>query len=356
MAKHAKNANDEASSGSAGNREADERIGLTEAFAPVSAGDGSHADGFAYRGDNDDESPDALDCLEPQDPPAVVFDGSEPVAPEEPAGRHGRKRASDVPPYQRKSRRMRRILIAVIVLLVVLLCALGFFAWQWYNQSQLVATQQAQEQKSAQEVDALAQDGMSDADTATTKTTDVPDLVALLGRTQEEAVAALQRGATVTSTREVNEEGNPVKTSVTVALSGEPSDTRSGTPTVYLGLGEDGAIVQAGYSAATASLGYGSLSFIDAVKNDRIIEKTLQEAGVIVPENTVELPEDRAGYSTYASDGTTLVKESCSFNGTADIDGAAHEWSSVLLYDYTTANASGNLADTIRTIYVYVNA
>ena len=50
------------------------------------------------------------------------------------------------------------------------------------------------------------------------------------------------------------------------------------------------------------------------------------------------------------------MKESCSFNGTADIDGAAHEWSSVLLYDYTTANASGNLADTIRTIYVYINA
>lgn len=356
MAKHIKHASDETPADLSGASEADERIGLTEAFAPVSDSDGSHAGGFSYRGDSDDEYPDALDSLEPQDPPAVVFDGSEPVVPDEPAGKHGRQCKDNVPPYQRKSRRMRRILIAVIVLLVLLLGALGFFAWQWFNQSQLVAAQQAQEQKSVQDVDALAKDGTSDADTATTKTTDVPDLVALLGRTQEEAVAALQRGATVTSTREVNEEGNPIKTSVTVALSGEPSDTRSGTPTVYLGLGEDGAIVQAGYSAATASLGYGSLSFVDAVENDRIIEKTLQEAGIAVSENTVELPEDRSGYSTYASDGTTLVKESCSFNGTADIDGAAHEWSSVLLYDYTTANASGNLADTIRTIYVYINA
>ena len=356
MAKHIKHASDETPADLSGASEADERIGLTEAFAPVSDSDGSHAGGFSYRGDSDDEYPDALDSPEPQDPPAVVFDGSEPVVPDEPAGKHGRQRKDNVPPYQRKSRRMRRILIAVIVLLVLLLGALGFFAWQWFNQSQLVAAQQAQEQKSVQDVDALAKDGTSDADTATTKTTDVPDLVALLGRTQEEAVAALQRGATVTSTREVNEEGNPIKTSVTVALSGEPSDTRSGTPTVYLGLGEDGAIVQAGYSAATASLGYGSLSFVDAVENDRIIEKTLQEAGIAVSENTVELPEDRSGYSTYASDGTTLVKESCSFNGTADIDGAAHEWSSVLLYDYTTANASGNLADTIRTIYVYINA
>ena len=31
----------------------DERIGLTEAFSPV--GDGAHAGGFSYQGDNDDE-------------------------------------------------------------------------------------------------------------------------------------------------------------------------------------------------------------------------------------------------------------------------------------------------------------
>ena len=50
------------------------------------------------------------------------------------------------------------------------------------------------------------------------------------------------------------------------------------------------------------------------------------------------------------------MKESCSFSGTVDLAGAAHEWSAVLLYDYKTANASGNLADTIRIIYVYINA
>ena len=50
------------------------------------------------------------------------------------------------------------------------------------------------------------------------------------------------------------------------------------------------------------------------------------------------------------------MKENCSFSGTVDLDGAEHEWSSVLLYDYATANMSGNLADTIRIIYVYINA
>ena len=50
------------------------------------------------------------------------------------------------------------------------------------------------------------------------------------------------------------------------------------------------------------------------------------------------------------------MKENCSFNGTVDINGAAHTWSSVLMYDYSTANASGNLADTVRIIYIYINA
>ena len=168
--------------------------------------------------------------------------------------------------------------------------------------------------------------------------------------------AALKHGATETTSKEVNEEGNPVKTNVTVALTDEPADTRSGTPTVYLGLNEDGAVVQAGYSAATASLGYGSLSFVDAVKNEGIIEKTLQEAGVNVPAGSAQLPADKTEYSEYASDGTTLVKESYSFSGTVDLNGAAHEWSALLLYNYSTANTSGNLADTIRIVYVYVNA
>ena len=174
--------------------------------------------------------------------------------------------------------------------------------------------------------------------------------------TKDEAIAALKHGATETSSKEVSEEGNPVKTNVTIALTDEPADTRSGTPSVYLGLDEDGKIVQAGYSAATAALGYGSLSFVDAVKNEHIVEKTLAEASIAVPEGTVELPADKTAYSTYDTDGTTLVKESCSFSGTVDLAGAAHEWSSVLLYDYKTANASGNLADTIRIIYVYINA
>ncbi|WP_080798293.1 histone-lysine N-methyltransferase [Arabiibacter massiliensis] len=333
-------------------------LGLTEAFAPIPARPGAHAGGFSYRGDNDDEYPDAFESLEPVDAPPLLFgDDVVPAGTEEPKARHGKKQKKPpIPPHQRKSRRMRRILIAIVVLLVLLIGALGYVAWLWFQESQLMATQQAQQQQGSQEVDAMQEADTKDAATATAKKTDVPDLAGVLGMTQDEAVAALQHGATVTKTEEVNEEGNPVKTNATVLLTDEPADTRSGTPTVYLGLNEDGAVVQAGYSAATASLGYGSLSFVDAVQNERIVEKTLQEAGIDVPAGSAKLPEDKTAYSTYASDGTTLVKENCSFSGTVELDGAEHEWSSVLLYDYATANMSGNLADTIRIIYVYINA
>ena len=255
----------------------DERIGLTEAFSPV--GDGAHAGGFSYRGDNDDEYPDAIEALEPVDAPPLLF-GDDTVAaePEEPQGRHGKqkkekKQKQQIPAYQRKSRRMRRVLIAIVVLLILLIGALGYFAWQWFEESQLIATQQTQEQQSSQEVGSMQTDETKDATTATAKKTNVPNLAAVLGMTKDEA-----------------------------------------------------------------------------------IEKTLQEAGVNVPAGSAQLPADKTEYSEYASDGTTLVKESYSFSGTVDLNGAAHEWSALLLYNYSTANTSGNLADTIRIVYVYVNA
>lgn len=334
-------------------------IGLTQAFAPVSSTTGAHAGGFSYQGDTG-EYPDAFESLEPQDAPPLLFDeGPVAVEPEAPKGKHGKKQKKQkqpIPPHQRKSRRMRWILIVIAVLLVAMMVGLGVLVWTWIDESKNVAIQQTQTQQN--EVGSMqeGEGATKDATTATAKKTEVPSLAAVLGLTQEEAVAQLKHGATVTSSKDVNEEGNPVKKSATVVLTDEPADTRSGTPTVYLDFNEEGRVVQAGYSAATASLGYGSLSFVDAVENESIVEKTLQEAGINVAAGTVELPDDKTVYSSYASDGTTLTQETYTFSGTVELSGAPHEWSSVLLYNYTAANASGNLADTIRTIYVYIKA
>ena len=341
--------------------EADEVDGALAEQNGVASGKAAHAGGFSYKGDTDDEYPDALDALEPvAEPSAFDDDGAAlPAADDAPRGRHCAKGGTgkpEVPTYMRKSHRMRRILIVVVVLLVILLAAGGFFAVKLFQTAQTAAYQQTQQQQSSQEASSLQESDGQDSSSQTVKKTSAPNLTSILGATQDEAIAKIGKGAQVTSTNDVNEEGNPIKTDVRVALTDEPADTRTGTPTVYLGLDEDGKVVQAGYSAGTASLGYGALSFSDAVKNESIIEKTLQEAGIQVPTGTVALPSDKTQYSTYASDGTTLVKEYCPFTGQVDIDGTPHTWSAVLSYDYTVANASGNLADTIRIIYVYINA
>ncbi len=277
-------------------------------------------------------------------------------------GKHGshskaaKKQAADaeMPEHQRKSRRMRRTLTIVIVLLVVLIAGLGIFGYQLITTSRDVATQQ----NSGGTSDVTATNSSSstkDASTQNTKKTNVAGLVGIMGKSQADAVKTLGHGATVSVSSDVNEEGNAVKKRVTVVLTDEPADSKAGTPTVYLGLNEAGTVIMAGYSSSTASLGYGSLSFADAISNEHVVEKTLNEAGLSVADGTAVLPA-KSAYSTYASDGTTLVKESCSFQGNSSINGANYTWSAVLVYDYTAANASGNLADTVRQIYIYINA
>ena len=268
-------------------------------------------------------------------------------------GRHAAPTAEDSP-RMRRSQRMRRSLIVLIVLLLVGLCALGFFMYRTFTESQEQAVQQTQEQ-TASSKDSISAAAADDAAAVTAKQADVPDLSAIMGKTQDEAIAILKRGAQVTATQPVADEGSVIKSNVTVSLTSEPADSRTAsTPTVYLGLNADGVVVQAGYSASASALGFGTLSFADAVTNERVIEKTLQKIGVGVPDEVITLPENKDDYSSYASDGTTVVKERCSFEGTATVNAVPCTWSAVLSYDYTTQILTGNLNDTVRVIYVYV--
>ncbi len=269
-------------------------------------------------------------------------------------GKHG-KVDDEVPEYLKRSRRMRRILIAVLVVLVLLVAAGAVLVVMLFDTANNAATQQAQ--SAVSQVEAIeSDDATKDASTTTTKRTTVPDLVSLLGLTQQEALDQLQHGAQVTGLSEINEEGNPIKQQVDVALSDEPADSRSGTPSVYLDLNEEGRVLRAGYSVAIASIGYGSISFADAVSNEGIIEETVQEAGLTIADYTATLPEDKMQYSSYAGDGTTLTREYCEFSGTGSVGETQYSWEADLSYDYTMANATGNLADTIRTIYIYIQA
>lgn len=331
-------------------------------------GAGRHAADFSYKGDTQSVYPDALDSLEPVDrPPLFYYEDPIVVEPVEASGHHnkgnqdgaGGKRkkgsGSELSPRQRTSRRMRKILVFLIALAVVIFVALVYVSVQWVLEGQSVAEQLIEEQ-TLEDVESLAED-ISDDSGTTEKLVEAPDLASLLGLTQDEALAALGDGASVTATSAVAEEGSSIATSLTVDLgddAGAGSDSEA--PTVYLGLDANGLVVQAGYSVSISLLGYGSLSFSDAVEEEHLIEQTLAEAGVSIEEGSISLPEDRTTYTTYDEDGTTVLRENCSFSGTTEIDGVEHAWSARLLYDYTTSNATGDLEDTVCIVAIYLDA
>ncbi|MEE0226992.1 hypothetical protein, partial [Senegalimassilia anaerobia] len=67
----------------------DTSLGLTEAFAPVAASHGAHAAGFSYQGDTSEDYSDPVESLEPRDEP--VFGDEVPApAPAQARGRHGK--------------------------------------------------------------------------------------------------------------------------------------------------------------------------------------------------------------------------------------------------------------------------
>lgn len=269
--------------------------------------------------------------------------------------KHGAHAAPEpeLSPRMKKSKRTRRVLIVLVILFVIVIVALGYFTFRAISNSQQEAAQQTLDKNSNSSAN-TAIDQTSDAIDSMTRLADVPNLAQLLGMTQDEALTAIGHGALVTSNREVNEDGNPIKTTLNVALTDEAADSRTGTPTVYLGLAQNGRVCQAGYSASAAALGFSSLSFADAVNTEHVIEKTLAKTGVDIPEGSALLPADKAAYTTYANDGTTVVRERCSFDGDVTVNGIPCAWSAVLSYDYTTQIVTGNLSDTVRIIYVYL--
>ena len=364
--------------------EGDVPLGLTQAFGPVQAEEGEDDDrdwnaeegkwdGFDWSEPVESYGADDFEDEEPAEEDAAASEMAAAELDEEPAqkgnagaaapapkkaakgsnGKHGKHgKVVELTPQMQQSRRLRRTLIIVIVVIIVLAVALGIFAIHWIQTSQNQAVQQAQQTTSQQST--ITDTTGKDASTKTTKTTSVPDMASVLGLTLDEAVEQIGHGISPATETEVDEDDNPIKTQIVAPLTDEPADSKTGTPTMYFGLDEDGKIIQVGYSTSTASLGFGALSFKDAVDNEHVVETTLAEAGINVANGSAVLPDDKTEYSSYASDGTTLVRERCSFSGDVKVGDEDCTWSSVLSYDYTTANLTGNLSDTVRIIYVYI--
>lgn len=264
--------------------------------------------------------------------------------------------------HKRKSRRMRIALIIVSVVLVALIGALIYFAFTLINEANDVAYQTASRSDAQTESPAaLASDAQ---DASGQDHGDVPALASLLGKTTDDAVAEVGRGATITSEKDITEETGEgddkktevVGTSVTVALADETTDNSGNTPTLYLDCDKDGAITRVGYSTSVSSLNYADMSFADIVQEGHIIENLLTDAGLPTDDGSIEMPAVEE-YRTYADDGTTIVQEAYTFSGTSTAtDGSEHDWTCRLSYDYSAANVSGNLADTIKLVQLYINA
>ena len=368
----------------------DNPVGLTQAFGAIpdeerepAWNDSDKWKGFDWSASYEGEQDDSFE-LEADDVPADVEEAPAPssdgeavrgesggstsasqrsgesAAPRSASGsRSGRGRHAapekELSPRMKKSQRTRRVLIVLVIILLLVVAAVVFFGYRTWTGSQQEAAQQAQEQTAApRQREGIADAPTRDAAESTAKLADVPNLANVIGKSQDEAITMIGRGALVTSNNPVDEEGNPIKANLTVKLTDEPADSKSGTPTVYLGLTEDGKVCQAGYSASASALGFGSLSFADAVNTEHVVEKTLGRIGVSVPEGTVTLPANKDEYSTYASDGTTVVRERSSFEGGSSLGDTPCTWSSVLSYDYTTQVVTGNLNDTVRIIYAYI--
>lgn len=263
--------------------------------------------------------------------------------------------------HKRKSRRTRIMLTIALVVLLVLAAALVYYASRLFSEANDAAQQSAMQADSSETLAALASDARDDEGR---KHGDVPALTGLFGLSVDEAIDQVGRGATVTSDKEIIEEsgeGDEKKTevvgrSVTVSLEDEATDNSGNAPTLYLECDKDGAITRVGYSTSVASLNYGDMSFADIVQSGHIVENLLSDAGLPTDAGAVEVPaaED---YRTYADDGTTIVQEAYLFSGASNAtDGSEHEWSCRLTYDYSAANVSGNLADTIKRVQLYINA
>ena len=261
--------------------------------------------------------------------------------------------------HRRKSRRMRVVLIIVSVILALLIAALVYFAFMLIQEASNAASQSTTYSDSVEAETSASDAGVIESDSHG----DVPDLVSLLGLTVDEAIEEVGRGATITTERDITEdtddddgEAQVTGRSVTVALADETTDASGNTPSLYFETDEDDVIVSVGYSTPVSSLNYGDVSFEAIVQENHIVENLLTDAGLPVDAGTVELPSTD-DYRTYDDDGQTIMQESYTFSGTAsDADGSNYDWTCRLSYDYSAANVSGDLDDTIKLIQLYIYA
>ena len=289
--------------------------------------------------------------------------------------------------HKQRSRRTRIVLIFIILLLLAGLGFLGYTAWNIVMEANQEASQTA---ASHGESSTIEGDTKSDAGTTdkVKPQVSIPNLANLVGLTTDEAISYLGSGAEVSSTTDITEEvektrevevevksddpkaepTTEVQTEtyteeevvghhVTISMKNDKTDSQGNRPSVYLTTDKDEKTTIVGYSISMESLGYGDMSFNDAVNVAKIVQNTLSNVGVTPADGNIALPEDESEYRTFGEDGTTVAEESYTFKGDGTTgEGTAITWSLRLTYDYSAYNVSKNWDDVIKLVYVTVEA
>ncbi len=279
------------------------------------------------------------------------------------------KKQSGAQEHHRHSRRMRTALLVAIVLLCILLAALGYFTVRLFSEVGEVAQQSASSASSNSDVAGLGAAGSIASDVGSSdradKKVDIPVLIKLVGLDKDQVLDTLGDSAAVSSEVDITEkvetgEGDSKKEeekvvgkTVTITLDNGAADSHGTVSSLYLTLDEKGITRTVGYSTSVDNLGYGNVSFGDAVSQN-IVENSLAEAGVPVELGSAKLPQDASEYKKYSEDGSKVCEEKCTFTGTSTVDGKEYGWTVRLSYDYSAANVSDKLSDTIKLIYLYV--
>ena len=246
----------------------------------------------------------------------------------------------------RSAKRVRAVFIGVLVLLIVFLIALGVAV------ALLFATLQNPTVKTSAQDDATLLIQETENTQTSRASSEVVNLVSLMGLSRQDALAKIARGAIVEAETNINDGG--LKKDLSLSLTDEKGDELSGTPSASIKLDGQGLVGAATYSAPLDALGYGSISFVDAVSKYKVVDNVLTAVGLTNYSSESLMLPDRSKYSTYESDNKTLKAETYTFSGMSEQSEGVYSWTATLHYDYAQANKTSNLANTVRKISVSI--
>ena len=229
---------------------------------------------------------------------------------------------------------------------VILAVIFGVVLSIYFVAKSSVGTQLQWANGSKEYFDSAYQIAAADKDTPD-KTLSIPNLADCFGQDQQKVLEILGNEAYVVSSNTVNN-----NTEVVINFKNESASEDSVAPICNATFNKSGKLTKCSFTCNTSALGYGALSFTDIINNAHVVENALAEAGVSVAVGSVVVPADRSSYTTYESDGVTTVSEKYNFTGSAKANSRSCKWQALVNFDYSKANAKGNLAKTIRTIQI----